>query len=196
MFTYCDYGTIPYFSKLFFQAKFSKFSKVDFGKVWKVWKTWKNFGAYLRRNTFARGRYIRRYPSFIFTRAIADLTIMMTSLKNSGPVCRPDCLLQPSAGQGAACAGGWKHNAARKMLSARRGESIADNAHSVEDHQSSAPEFQWQWAPTVTMQSESVQERNALSLGSACPQVCLVPVLLPKMWIWRYILAWFSSFFV
>ena len=28
-------GTIPYFSKLFFRAKFSKFSKVDFGKVWK-----------------------------------------------------------------------------------------------------------------------------------------------------------------
>ena len=28
-------GTIPYFSKLFFQVKFSKFSKVDFGKVWK-----------------------------------------------------------------------------------------------------------------------------------------------------------------
>jgi len=138
--------------------------------------------------------YIRRYPSFIYTRAIADLTtgpaIMMTSLyKYSGPVCRPDCLLQPSAGQAAACAGGWKHKAARKMLSARRGESIADNAHSVEDHQSSAPEFKWQWAPTVTMQSESVEERNAINLGSAWPQVCLVPVLLTKMWIWRYVLA-------
>ena len=104
-------GSMPFFSKLFFQANFSKKLWKKLEKIGKIGKTFSNFGAYLRRNTFARVRYIRRYPSFIFTRAIADLTtgpaIMMTSLyKYSGPVCRPDCLLQPSPGQGAACAGG------------------------------------------------------------------------------------------
>ena len=141
---------MPFFSKLFFQANFSKKLWKTLEKIGKIGKTFSNFGAYIRRNTFARLRYIRRCPSFIFTRAFADLTtvpaIMMTSLKKtSGPVCRPDRLLGLSVTAQrrprAACAGGCKHNAARRMLSARRGESIADNAHSVEDHQSSAPEF-------------------------------------------------------